>query len=146
MRTKDPGAPRNQRVWRASLTPPTTSCSNTGRALRVQTKCTKYKEEAWRGAVNHITLRNCHPERCAFSFAERGTRARRANAARLVRGNKSHAWRASKFGVKLESREAAKECSPRRKPWVEYRDDASPRGAKETNPKYISRPWRSHSS
>ena len=44
----DPGAPRNQRVWRASLTPPTTSCSNTGRALRVQTKCTKYKEEAWR--------------------------------------------------------------------------------------------------
>src|SRR5438309_7760856 len=32
------------------------------------------------------------------------------------------------MGVKLESREAAKECSPRRKPWVECRDDASPRG------------------
>src|SRR2546422_5701130 len=48
-------------------------------------------------AVNHITLRNCHPERGASSFAERGTRARRANAARLVRGNKSHAWRASKL-------------------------------------------------
>src|SRR5437763_1283810 len=79
-------------------------------------------------AVNHITLRNCHPERGVFSFAERGTRARRANAARFLRGNKSHAWRTSKIGVKLESREAAKECSPRRKPWVECRDDASPRG------------------
>ncbi len=42
VRTKDPGAPRNhsrvrcenanQRVWRASLTPPTTSCSNTTEA------------------------------------------------------------------------------------------------------------------
>jgi len=48
VRTKDPGAPRNQRVWRASLTPPTTSCSNTGRALRVRIKRTKYKDEAWR--------------------------------------------------------------------------------------------------
>ena len=58
VRTKDPGAPRNhsrvrcenanQRVWRASLTPPTTSCSNTGRTLRVRIKRTKYKDEAWR--------------------------------------------------------------------------------------------------
>ena len=48
-------------------------------------------------AVNHITLRNCHPERGASSFAERGIRARRANAARLLRGNKSHAWRAFKL-------------------------------------------------
>ena len=157
MRTKDPGAPRNhsrvrcenanQRVWRASLTPPTTlMLEHRTRPPRANQAHQVQGRSLAPAAVNHITLRNCHPERGVFSFAERGTRARRANAARFLRGNKSHAWRTSKIGVKLESREAAKECSPRRKPWVEYRDDASPRGAKETNPKYISRPRRSHSS
>jgi hypothetical protein len=33
------------------------------------------------------------------------------------------------------SREAAEECSPGRKPWVKWKPDPSPEGAKETNPK-----------
>src|SRR5438874_3462136 len=84
VRTKDPGAPRNhsrircenanQRVWRASLTPPTTSCSNTtdaSCACRLSAPSTRRKLGP--AALNHITRRNCHPERGAFSFAERGT-------------------------------------------------------------------------
>src|SRR5437667_3493651 len=108
VRTKDPGAPRNhsrvrcenanQRVWRASLTPPTTlMLEHRTRPPRANQAHQVQGRSLAPAAVNHITLRNCHPERCAFSFAERGTRARRANAARLVRGNKSHAWRASKL-------------------------------------------------
>jgi len=33
----------------------------------------------------------------------------------------------------VESREAAKECSPRRKPWVGWISMRSPEGAKETS-------------
>jgi len=108
VRTKDPGAPRNhsrvrcenanQRVWRASLTPPTTlMLEHRTRPPRANQAHQVQGRSLAPAAVNHITLRNCHPERGASSFAERGIRARRANAARLLRGNKSHAWRAFKL-------------------------------------------------
>src|SRR5256885_14007102 len=135
MRTKDPGAPRNQRVWRASLTPPTTSCSNTGRALRVRIKRTKYKDEAWRLLLWTTSLLGIVIPNEALLLLPREGPERAVRMPRVWCAAISRTLGAIQIGVKLESREAAKECSPRRKPWVEYRDDASPRGAKETNPK-----------
>src|SRR5207244_9024726 len=75
-------------------------------------------------AVNHITLRNCYPERGASSFPREGSE-RAVRMPRVCCAAISRTLGAIQIGVKLESREAAKECSPRRKPWVEYRDDAS---------------------
>src|SRR5947207_13183186 len=81
VRTKDPGAPRNhsrvrcenanQRVWRASLTPPMTlMLEHRTRPPRANQSHQVQGRRLEPYAVHQITLKNCQPELGDLSFAE----------------------------------------------------------------------------
>ena len=84
-------------------------------------------------------LNDCHPERSlAASKASCQTESKDpyiCDASNVHSGNFRVAIRffdeQKTECIPLTSREAAKECSPRRKPWEENRNRTSPQGAKE---------------